>query len=35
MNNGVGIHCKLVTIQVFTVLIVELGTAITKSKGYI
>ena len=34
-NKGVEIHCKAVTIQVFTVvgLIFELVTAIGKSKG--
>ena len=32
MNEGVDIHCKAVTTQVFTVLLVELGTAISKSK---
>ena len=37
MNEGVEIHFKAVMIQVFTVvgLIVELGTAIEKPKGYI
>ena len=35
MSNGVKIHCKAVTTQVFTVLLVELGTAILKSKGYL
>ena len=34
MDEGVDIHCKAFTIQVFTVLIVELGTDISKSKGY-
>ena len=35
MNEGVEIHCKAVTTQVFTVvgLLVELGTAVAKSKG--
>ena len=35
INEGVEIHCKAVINQVFTVvgLIVELGTAIEKSKG--
>ena len=35
MNEGAEIHCKAVTTQVFTVvgLLIELGTAIVKSKG--
>ena len=35
MNEGVDIHCKAVTTQLFTLvgLLVELGTAIEKSKG--
>ena len=33
MNKEVKIHCKAVTTQVFTVLLVELGTDMTKSKG--
>ena len=33
MNEGVKIHCKAVTTQVFTVFLVELDTAISKSKG--
>ena len=37
MNEGVEIHCKSVTAQVFTVvgLIVEIGTAIAKSRGFL
>ena len=35
MNNGVEIVFKSVTTQVFTVLLVELGTPIEKSKGSI
>ena len=37
MNEGVNIHYKSVMTQVFTVLglVVELGTAISKSKGYL
>ena len=34
MNEGVDIHCKGVMTQLITVLIVELGTSIEKSKGY-
>ena len=36
-NEGVNIRCKAVTTNVFTVvgLLVELSTAIEKSKGYI
>ena len=33
MNNGVEIHCKAVTTQVFTVLLVELGKSIEKSNS--
>ena len=33
MNEGVEIHCKLVMTQVFTVLLVEIVTAISKPKG--
>ena len=35
MNEVVGVHCKAVTTQVFTVLLIELGTAMEKSKGYL
>ena len=35
MNEGVEINCKAFMTQVFTVHLVELGTAIEKSKGYI
>ena len=34
MNKGVNINCKAVTTQVITVIFVELGTSIVKSKGY-
>ena len=33
MNERVMIRCKAVITQVFTVLLVELGTAIAKSEG--
>ena len=35
MNNGVNIHCKAVTAQVFTIVgfLVEIGISIEKSKG--
>ena len=32
-KEGVGIHCKSVTTQVFKVLLVELGRGISKPKG--
>ena len=35
MNKRVEIHCKEVTTQVFTLILVELGTAIANSKGYL
>ena len=35
MNKGVDFHQKSVTAQVFTVLLVEVGTVIKKSKGSI
>ena len=37
MNKGVEIRCKAVTTHVFTVvgLLVELGTPVAKSKGYL
>ena len=35
MDEGVKINCKAFMTQVFTVLLVELGTDIEKSKGYI
>ena len=35
INEGVNIHCKAVTTQVSTFLLVELGTDIEKSKGSI
>ena len=35
MNEEVDIYCKAVTTQVFTDLLLELGTDIVKSKGYI
>ena len=35
INEGSEMHCKAVTTQVFTVLLVELGTSIAKSKSYL
>ena len=35
MNKGVDIHCKAFITKVFTVLLVELGTTISKSKGHL
>ena len=35
MNKGDKIHCKSVTTQVFKILLVEIGTAISKAKGSI
>ena len=35
MSEGVKIHCKAVTTQVFEVILVELGTAIVKTKVYL
>ena len=35
INKRVKIHCKEVMNQMFTFLLVELGTAIAKPKGYL